>query len=256
MERGLSQPKTGVLSTLGWLDLLWLLSLVGIPTMLYLALVWAPEDAVMAELVYRATGVRDGVAQRIFYTHVPMAMAAYISFFLVFLGSLLYLWRRQIVWDIVARSSAEVGVVFTTLALITGSLWGMPTWGAPWAWDARLTFTLVLWLIYIAYLMLRSAGGGNPARTARYAAVLGIVGFFDIPLIHWAVVIIPEGMHPFIVSESRASLPPEMLFTLIVAILTFAVLALLVIGQRIRLELAREELENLQVAMDRERSAP
>src|SRR5713226_6310355 len=143
---------------------------------LYLAFVYAPTEAV------------QGDVQRIFYFHVPIAWVMEVSFFVVFVCSALFLWKRDERWDIYARCSAELGVVFTTLVLITGSLWGRPIWGTWWAWDPRMTTTLILWAIYVVYLMLRSYSADR-ARGARYAAVLGIIGFVDVPIIHLSVVL-------------------------------------------------------------------
>jgi heme exporter protein C len=141
---------------------------------LYLGLVAAPPDAVMGEV------------QRIMYLHVPSIMTAYVAFFVVFCASLLFLWRRDLRFDAVAVSSAEIGVVFTGITLATGSIWGKPTWGVWWTWDARLTLTAILFTIYVGYLMLRSFAE-DPQAGARYGAVLAIIGFLDIPLNHFAV---------------------------------------------------------------------
>jgi heme exporter protein C len=141
---------------------------------LYLGLVAAPPDAVMGEL------------QRIMYLHVPSIVTAYLAFTVVFCASMLYLWKRDLRFDAVAVSSAEIGVVFTGITLATGSIWGKPTWGVWWTWDARLTLTAILFTIYVGYLMLR-AFAEDPRAAARYGAVLAIIGFLDIPLNHFAV---------------------------------------------------------------------
>ncbi len=135
---------------------------------LWMALFYAPREMMM------------GDAQRIFYFHVPSAWIGFLAFFVVFTASLLFLRTRQRRWDALALASAEIGVVFTTLVLLTGPLWAKVVWGVFWVWDARLTTTLILWLIYVAYLMLRSSAEGE--RRQRLAAVLGIVGFLDVPL--------------------------------------------------------------------------
>ena len=148
---------------------------VAIVVTMYMALVSGPVDAV------------QGVHSRIFYIHVPIALTTYVAFGVVFVGSVGYLWRGHVRWDRLARVSAEIGVVTTTLTLITGSLWGRPVWGAFWSWnDARLVTTLVLWMIFVGYLMLRSLGEPGP-RTARFAAVLGILGFFNVPITYFSV---------------------------------------------------------------------
>ena len=141
---------------------------------LYLGLVVVPPDAV------------QGQVQRIMYLHVPSIVTAYLAFFVVFCTSILYLWKRDLRYDAVAVSSAELGVVFTGITLATGSIWGKPTWGVWWTWDARLTLTAILFTIYVGYLMLR-AFAEDPQAAARYGAVLAIIGFLDIPLNHFAV---------------------------------------------------------------------
>jgi heme exporter protein C len=141
---------------------------------LYLGLVVAPPDAV------------QGDVQRIMYLHVPSIVTAYIAFTVVFIMSILYLWKRDLRFDAVAVASAEIGVVFTAITLATGSIWGKPTWGVWWTWDARLTLTALLLTIYVGYLMLR-AFAEDPLAGARYGAVLAILGFLDIPLNHFAV---------------------------------------------------------------------
>jgi heme exporter protein C len=124
----------------------------------------------------------QGDAARIVYVHVPMAWIAFLAFFVVFVASVAYLRTSNPRWDFLGRASAEVGVVFTTLALITGAIWGYPIWGTWWTWDPKLTTTLILWFLYLGYLMLRSYA--EPPRGARYAAILGIVGFVDVPIVY------------------------------------------------------------------------
>jgi heme exporter protein C len=133
-----------------------------------------------------ADAAMGGQLQRIFYFHVPSAWIAYLSFAVVFLASIAFLRSGDRKWDLMAHSAAEIGVVFTTLVLITGPIWARPVWGTWWQWDARLTSTLVLWLTYIGYLLVRSLAE-NPARSGRLAAVIGIVGFLDVPIVHFSV---------------------------------------------------------------------
>lgn len=201
--------------------------------------------ALYGALIYAPTERVQGFAQRIFYVHVPLAWVAYLAFFVVFLGSSLYLWRRTPRWDILARCSAEVGVVFTTLVIISGTLWARPIWGTWWTWDARLTTTLVLWFIYVAYLMLRASAEGP--RAARYAAVLGIVGFLDVPLIHQSVVWW-RTLHPeaTVLRAEGPALPPEMLLVLGVSLVAFTLFYVYLLLLRLRWEWAREDLEELK----------
>ncbi len=124
----------------------------------------------------------QGDAARIVYFHVPIAWVAFLAFFVVFCASVAYLRTSNPRWDHLGRASGEVGVVFTSLALITGAIWGYPIWGTWWSWDPKLTTTLILWFLYLAYLMVRSYA--EPPRGARYAAILGIVGFVDVPIVY------------------------------------------------------------------------
>ncbi len=128
----------------------------------------------------------QGEVQRIMYLHVPSIVTAYLAFFTVFVASLLYLWKRDLRYDAVAVSAAEIGVVLTGITLASGSIWGKSTWGVWWTWDARLTLTAILFTIYVGYLMLRGFAE-EPQAGARYGAVLAIIGFLDIPLNHMAV---------------------------------------------------------------------
>lgn len=128
----------------------------------------------------------QGNVQRIMYLHVPFAWVAYLAFGVVFVASILYLWKRADGADRVAHASAEVGVIFTGLAIASGSIWGKPTWGTWWTWDARLTSVTILFVMYLGYLLLRGMIDERE-RGARYAAVLGIVAALDVPLVHFSV---------------------------------------------------------------------
>jgi heme exporter protein C len=150
-------------------------SLVAVVAAAILALVVAPPDAVQGEV------------QRIMYVHVPAAWLAFLSFTVVFVASIAYLRTGQIRWDRAAAASAEIGVLFTALAIALGSLWGKPVWGTWWTWDPRLTTTAMLLLIYLGYLAVRRIAD-NPVRRGRWSAVIGIVGFVDVPIVHLSVV--------------------------------------------------------------------
>ena len=128
-----------------------------------------------------------GVVQRIFYIHVPAAwVGVYLAFGIVALCSALYLWLGDERVDMAAVAAAEGGMVFTTIVLLTGPLWGKIAWGTYWTWDPRLTSTLLLWFIYLGYFIVRGSTE-NPERGKRFAAVVGIVGALDLPLIHLSV---------------------------------------------------------------------
>src|SRR3979411_1805146 len=162
---------------------------------------------------------RQGAAQKIFYIHVPAAWVAFLAFFLVAVASGVYLWLRDPRVDRFAESSAEVGVVFTTVVLITGPLWAKPIWGTYWAWwDVRLVSTLFLWFIYVSYIVLRGAID-SPEMRARYSAVLGILGALLIPLINLSVSLFaPMPPMPIVGKPSAPSLPSEMLVTLFLSL--------------------------------------
>src|SRR5215475_10366900 len=140
----------------------------------------------VADLGYAPREMTQGNVQRIMYLHVPSILTAYLAFALVLLGSVAYLLSRRASWDHLAASAAEIGVLFTAIVIVSGSIWGKPTWGVWWTWDARLTSTTVLFLVYLGYLLLR-AMVEEPAPRARYAAVVGILGAINIPIVHFSV---------------------------------------------------------------------
>ncbi len=183
--------------------------------------------------LFAPTDALQGPVQRIFYLHVSSAIAAFVSFAVVVVGSVAYLWRESIVGDRVARSGALVGVVFTTVTLVMGMMWAKPIWGTFWTWDARLTSTLVLWIIYAGYLLVRRlAAPGRQA--ARFAAVVGIFGFVDVPVVYFSVTWW-RTVHPGPVISTDA-LPPEMLFTFLFTMVCTLVLAAVMIAIRYRIE--------------------
>jgi heme exporter protein C len=204
--------------------------------------------SVSAIFLYVPTEKTEGVIQRIMYIHVPSAWVAFFAFFVVFLCSILFLWKKEREWDIYAHASAEVGILFCSLVLITGPIWAKPIWGTWWVWDARLTSTLVLWLIYVAYLMLRLQTEAGSTR-AKYAAVIGIVGFLDIPLIHFSV-LWWRSFHPqpkMITSEGLgAGMDNSMVITLMVSLGAFTLLYFLLMSQRVRLEKMKDEIDRLK----------
>ncbi len=189
---------------------------------LAMATLYAPEEKTM------------GDAQRIFYLHVPSAWIGFLAFGVVFAFSIAYLVTRRRDFDLAAAASTEVGVVFTTLAIASGAVWGRYAWGTWWSWDPRLTTTFMLWFIYVVSLMVRAYGGtGN--QPSRFAAVLGIVGFLDIPLIHLSVVWW-RSLHPLPVvirpEGVGSGLPPAMLVTLLVNVAAFTLLYVAVFSIR------------------------
>jgi heme exporter protein C len=204
--------------------------------------------ALLAALFYAPTEQTMGSAQRIFYFHVPSAWIAFVAFFVVCAASILFLWKRKRKWDILALSSAELGVLFASLVLVTGPLWAKTAWGIWWVWDARLTATLVLWLIYVGYLMLRTYVD-DPERRARLSAVLGIVGAADIPFIVLSVQWW-RTQHPSLILTQSGSLERQMVQTLLLALLSFSLVYVYLLFRRIRLELRRDRLEAVKEGLD------
>jgi len=194
-------------------DSLGLLTLALMVAALFMVFVYVPTEAV------------QGIVQRIFYFHVPCAWVAFAAFALVAISGIFYLWLGQQVWDDLGYAAAESGMVFCTLVLVTGSIWARPIWGAWWTWDSRLTTTLILWLLYGGYLMLRAVADDTP-QVARFAAVVGIVAAADVPIIivsvrlwrtiHPAVLVTRQGSHGL---ED-----PRMVATLLVSMAAFTAL--------------------------------
>ncbi len=193
--------------------------------------------------IYFPTEKEMGIVQRIFYLMVPVGWLALLSFLVVFIASILYLVKRESKWDILAYASAEVGIVFTTLALITGAIWAKPIWGVWWTWEPRLTATLVLWLIYFAYFAVRSFAT-EESQGARFAAVVGIVGFVDIPIVALATTLW-RGMHPGPIIF-QGGLAPPMLLTLLVSIVAFTTLYFVILIQRTAIKNTETEIKRLQ----------
>lgn len=191
---------------------------------LYLIFMFAPEESSM------------GQVQRIFYFHVPSAWVSFLAFFVVFVASIGYLWKKDQKYDIVAFSAAEIGVVFATLVLITGPIWARPVWNTWWEWSPRLTLFLVLWFIYIAYLMLRKFVEGEE-RSARFAAVFGIVGFVDVPIVYLSIRLWRD-IHPspVIAGGEGSGLHPDMKIAFFFSLFTFTLLFFFILIQRIRVQ--------------------
>ncbi|TMD88212.1 MAG: cytochrome C assembly protein [Chloroflexi bacterium] len=195
--------------------------------------VFAPQDAL------------QGPVQRIFYLHVSSAIAAYGCFAVVLIGGIVYLWKENPTADRLARAGALVGLVFTTVTLVMGMIWAKPIWGTFWTWDARLTSTLVLWIIYAGYLMVRRLA--EPGRqAARFAAVVGIFGFIDVPVVHFSVTWW-RTVHPGPVVINDA-LPAEMLVAFLITMACTLFLAAVMIAIRYRIEVLTDQAADRIVA--------
>ncbi len=201
---------------------------------LYIVFLWVPNEKSM------------GAIQRIFYFHVPSAWVAFLAFALVCVASIMYLVKRDMRWDLTAGISAELGWVFCTIVLITGPIWAKPVWGIWWTWDARLTSTLVLWLIYGSYLIFRNFIE-EPETRARLCAVVGIIGFANVPLVYmsirwWRT----QHPAPVMGGSENSGLAPEMWFTVLFSFFVFLVLFVYLLSRRRQIELARAEVEQLK----------
>jgi heme exporter protein C len=186
-----------------------------------------------AIFLYAPADALQGPVQRIFYLHVSSAIAAYGCFAVVLVGGVIYLRNESVIADRFARSGALIGLLFTTVTLVMGMLWAKPIWNTFWTWDARLTSTLVLWIIYAGYLLVRRLA--EPGRQgARLAAVVGIFGFIDVPVVHFSVTWW-RTQHPGPIVVNNA-LPPEMLATFLFTLLCTLVFAAVLIAIRYRIE--------------------
>lgn len=203
------------------------LGVAGILLLHWMVFFWVPTEASM------------GIIQRIFYVHVPAAWVAFFAFGIVALCSAVYLWLGDERLDQAAVAAAEGGMVFTTAVLLTGPLWARIAWGTFWTWEPRLTLTLLLWFIYLGYFMVRQSTS-NPERGKRFAAVVGIVGALDIPLIHISVVWF-RSLHPtpVVMKPDGPTLHPDMLKTLFVGLGSFTLLFLGLFLFRYALEATR-----------------
>lgn len=192
-------------------------------------------------LLAAPTEVIQGIPQRIMYIHVPSVITAYGALAVVFVGSVLFLWKRDDRWDRLAHGAAELAVLFISMTLVSGAIWGKPVWGTWWTWDARLTTTLILWFIYMGYLAVRAWAPG--VRGARAAAVIGIIGVLDIPLIHWSAILL-RTLHPqpTVFRPEGPALPASMLLPLLVNVLAFVLVFAALLAIRVRQEQALARL--------------
>lgn len=184
-----------------------------------------------------------GDVQRIFYYHASSAWTAFCLFFTNLFASVIYLVRKNPKADALAVASAEVGVVFCTIVLVTGPIWARPVWGIWWTWDVRLTTTLVLWLIYVSYLVLRRFS--DTTQTPVLAAVLAIFGALDVPLVYFSIWFF-RTQHPQPVMGNGGSLDPRMLHAFLINLLAFSCFGAIVCWWRYRLEREQREVEELE----------
>ena len=192
---------------------------------------------------YVPTEAETGIIQRIFYLHVPLAWIGFMAFFVVLVSSVMYLWKRDMKWDRIASASAEIGFLFIGLMLICGCIWAKPVWGVWWVWDAKLTMSLVLWFIYTAYLLIR-AYVTEEGQRARFSAVIGIVGFLDVPMLFLATKLWKTQHTGLIVFEG--GLVHKMVLTLVAGIVAYTVLYVLLLMKRVAVKNAQNDVNILK----------
>lgn len=200
---------------------------------LYAVFIYAPTEAVMGHI------------QRIFYFHMGTVWVATVAFIIVFIASIQYLRKETRFWDILAFSSAEIGVLSITLTIITGSIWAKPVWGTWWTWDPQLTTTFILWVLYIVYLILRSSAGSD-VKKARYAAVFGIIAFLDLPLVY-ASARLMRGISPVVFGGRGGGIAPEMMVALLITLFAFTLLFIFLLIERINLEKMKDDIARIKL---------
>lgn len=200
-----------------------LLIIVAVLVLIDLALIflWVPTEQSM------------GILFLIFYLHVPLAWTGFLAFGIVFVSSILYIWKRERKWDALGQAAAELGVLFTTLVLVTGSAWAKPANGFWWTWDPRLTTTLILWLTYVGYLMVR-AYASTPSQASRYSAIVGIIAFINVPIVYLSAVWWRNIIHPvlYVGPVSEGSMDQRMVNVLMFSLLTFTGLLVYLLCER------------------------
>ena len=196
---------------------------------LYLIFLWVPTESI-------------GISQRIFYIHVSLAWVGFLAFFMVFIASIMYLITSKEKWDTLAEISGEIGVILTTLMLITGMIFAKAVWGVWWSWTPRLATSLILWFLYAGYVMLR-AYTPDGSKGARVSAVMGIIAFIDVPIVYFSVQWWRD-LHPG-PTLARLDLPGSMLFTFIITLISFTVLFAYILMERYQLRAQEHSLERI-----------
>ncbi len=209
---------------------------------LYAVFIYAPIEKTM------------GIVQKIFYFHLSLAFLSFFAFFIVFIGSIIYLYNRDIRWDILAHSAAEVGVVFCSLVLITGPIWARPIWNVWWTWDPRLTTTLILWFMYVAYLMVRKLLRYGTQRS-NIASVFGIISFINVPITFF-VIRMWRSIHPVVIDRGGIHISDPMLKTLLISLVAFCLLFFLLLRTRVRLENTLQEYQELYLLWGKKKFQP
>ena len=209
----------------------------------YIITVISMLAATYAAYIYAPTEIIMGDIQRIFYFHMGTVWVATVAFIIVFIASILYLINGNRKWDVLAYSSAELGVLFITLTIITGSFWAKPVWGTWWTWDPQLTTTFILWILYIVYLIIRSSSGYDEKK-AKYSAVFAIIAFIDLPLVYISARVM-RGISPVVFGPGGGGIEPKMMNALLIALVSFTLLFILLLVERIKIENLKYQINKI-----------
>ena len=212
--------------------IIYFLGFLGMIVCTYMSYLYAPTEKIMGDV------------QRIFYFHMGTVWVATVAFTLVFISSVVFLINKKKIWDILAFTSAEIGVVFITLTIITGSIWAKPVWGTWWTWDPQLTTTFILWILFIVYLILRASAGTNE-RKAKFAAVFSIIAFLDLPMVYLSARIM-RGISPVVFGPGGGGIEKKMLYTLLITLLAFSFVFVIFLIERVRIEKIKDHVESLK----------
>lgn len=210
---------------------LYIITLILMLISTYAALIYAPTETVMGNI------------QRIFYFHMGTVWVATIAFMIVFVASIIYLINGKKKWDVLAYTSAEIGVLFITMTIITGSIWAKPVWGTWWTWDPQLTTTFILWILYIVYLLIR-ANSGFDEKKAKYSAVFAIIAFIDLPLVYISARVM-RGISPVVFGPGGGGIEPKMLNALLITLVSFTLLFILLLIERVKIENLKYQINKL-----------
>lgn len=205
-----------------------------VPIGLYFAFFYAPLEKMM------------GLIQKIFYFHVSSAWIGFFAFFITFIMSILYLITKKIIYDDIASASAEIGLIFCTIVIVTGPLWARPTWGVYWTWDPRLTSTLILWFIYVGYVMLRQFMEESQKR-AQFSAALGIIGFINVPIVFLSIQWWENTIHPNVVQKGGGGMHPDMFVAMQVCLFVFTIIYISLLIRRLRIIFLERQVKLLEL---------
>ncbi len=205
-----------------------------VPIGLYFAFFYAPLEKIM------------GLIQKIFYFHVSSAWIGFFAFFITFIMSILYLITKKIIYDDIASASAEIGLIFCTIVIVTGPLWARPTWGVYWTWDPRLTSTLILWFIYVGYVMLRQFMEESQKR-AQFSAALGIIGFINVPIVFLSIQWWENTIHPNVVQKGGGGMHPDMFVAMQVCLFVFTIIYISLLIRRLRIIFLERQVKLLEL---------